>query len=355
MSLRFIKPFERLLQSLDTNTIIYLFLGKVVLFVVTWAGMSFFEPLSSPLRSFFNYLWFYVVTITTVGYGDISPESVGGKLIGIFLIVVGIILFGSVIGFISSSVIYTLDKIKRGQMQLHESGHLIIIGYHLEKTQQLVEHLLADKHQENNALVLCHTAEQCKTNPLPKLIKTVCNSEGWLDTFQRACLPKAKRIIVDLENDLKAVELCVRINVMKNPEAHVVVALRHLPTKEDVLAMINPTFECVDSDNTSMITQACQDPGVSRLFATLLNNFYGQVAFRANIPQTFSACSFGSLLHQFKKIHNALVIATTDSHDLNPVIRENPSAESQVCGGMGLYYLASERLTQINWTMFEAS
>ena len=355
MSLPFIKLFERLLQSLDANTIIYLFLGKIVLFLVTWAGMSFFEPVSSPLRDFFNYLWFYVVTITTVGYGDISPESIGGKVIGILLIVIGIILFGSVIGFISSSIIYTLDKIKRGQMQLHENGHLIIIGYHLEKTQQLVEHLLADKHQAHPAIVLCHTLEQCTENPLPKLVKTVCNSEGWIDTFHRACLPKARRIIVDLEDDLKAVELCVRINVMKNPEAHAVVALRHVPTEEEVVAMINPTFECVDSDNTSMITQACQDPGVSRLFATLLNNFYGQVAFRANIPKTFRACSFGMLLHKFKETHNALVIATTDTHELNPVIRENPSFESQVHGGMGVYYLAPERLTQIDWKIFEAT
>lgn len=355
MTLQFLKMLERLMQSLNTNTLIYLFLGKIVLFFTTWGGMILFESSDSPLRNFFDYLWFYIVTITTVGYGDLSPESLEGKAIGILLIIIGIILFGSVIGFVSSAIIYIMDKIKRGLMQLHENNHIIIIGYHLEKTQILVEHLLADKHREQRTIVLCHTKAQVEENPFPKLAKSVRNTAGWEDAFQRACLPMAKRIIVDLEDDLQTFELCVRINAMKAPEAHVVVALKRVEKEKEVVSMINPTFECVDSDDTPMITQACQDPGVSRLFATLLNNFYGQVAFRANIPKTFPVCSFGTLLHNFKKTYEALVIATAETHDLNPVIRENPPSETPIQGGMGLYYLAPERLTDIDWESLQKS
>ena len=40
-------------------------------------------------------LYFSVVTLTTVGYGDLSPTSSGSKLFTVFYIIFGISLFGA--------------------------------------------------------------------------------------------------------------------------------------------------------------------------------------------------------------------------------------------------------------------
>ncbi len=39
-------------------------------------------------------LWFAIVTVTTVGYGDTFPTSVGGRVIASFLMIVGIGFLG---------------------------------------------------------------------------------------------------------------------------------------------------------------------------------------------------------------------------------------------------------------------
>lgn len=49
-------------------------------------------------------LWWAVTTVTSVGYGDVVPVTWEGRLIGVLLQVVGIILMGSLIGSIVSEL-----------------------------------------------------------------------------------------------------------------------------------------------------------------------------------------------------------------------------------------------------------
>lgn len=51
---------------------------------------------SGRVRSFFDAIWWSSSTITTVGYGDIVPVTITGRLIGMFTMVVGISTFAVV-------------------------------------------------------------------------------------------------------------------------------------------------------------------------------------------------------------------------------------------------------------------
>ncbi len=58
----------------------------------------------------FESFWWSIVTFSTVGYGDISPVSVAGRIFGIFSILFGLAIFGLYIGQVSASL--TLTKMK---------------------------------------------------------------------------------------------------------------------------------------------------------------------------------------------------------------------------------------------------
>ena len=47
-------------------------------------------------QSFFDALWWAAATITTVGYGDIVPETAIGRIVGVFCMTLGITMFGLV-------------------------------------------------------------------------------------------------------------------------------------------------------------------------------------------------------------------------------------------------------------------
>mmetsp|Transcript_33658 Transcript_33658/g.60923 ORF Transcript_33658/g.60923 Transcript_33658/m.60923 type:complete len:769 (-) Transcript_33658:154-2460(-) len=57
----------------------------------------------TPFESIIHSFWFVVVTITTVGYGDICPTTVVGKLIGTLMILAGVIVLAMPIGVVGAN------------------------------------------------------------------------------------------------------------------------------------------------------------------------------------------------------------------------------------------------------------
>ena len=67
-------------------------LGMVVLGAT--AALSFEQAHDSTIRTFPDALWWATVTVTTVGYGDFVPVTVGGRAVVMALMVGGIGIFG---------------------------------------------------------------------------------------------------------------------------------------------------------------------------------------------------------------------------------------------------------------------
>jgi voltage-gated potassium channel len=74
-----------------------------VLFVSSGVAYYAEHPTNSGFATFGDALWWGIVTLTTVGYGDIVPETTTGRLAGVFLMVTGVavlgVLAGSLAGF----------------------------------------------------------------------------------------------------------------------------------------------------------------------------------------------------------------------------------------------------------------
>lgn len=93
-TLRFL---TRRIKHLVTNPIfIWLtILGNSVIAFGTFA-LYYIEVGHNPnIDSLLDTLWWSVSTVTTVGYGDVSPITPAGKFTGIFMMIVGTALFWS--------------------------------------------------------------------------------------------------------------------------------------------------------------------------------------------------------------------------------------------------------------------
>lgn len=66
------------------------------LIVLSSALLYYFEKGLNPrIQTWLDAIWWAVATVTTVGYGDVSPITNIGKVIGIFMMIVGTALFWS--------------------------------------------------------------------------------------------------------------------------------------------------------------------------------------------------------------------------------------------------------------------
>lgn len=64
----------------------------VILVFLSASGIYFFEHDAQPdvFSSVFHSLWWAVVTLTTVGYGDVYPITIGGKMFTFFVLIIGV-------------------------------------------------------------------------------------------------------------------------------------------------------------------------------------------------------------------------------------------------------------------------
>jgi hypothetical protein len=66
------------------------------------------ETFNNEMDDYFNSVWCTVITMTTVGYGDISPKTKAGKIIGMFCAIFGTFLISLVV--LAVSQIFDLSQ-----------------------------------------------------------------------------------------------------------------------------------------------------------------------------------------------------------------------------------------------------
>ena len=76
-------------------------------------GVYYFENQAQPeaFASVFHSLWWAVVTLTTVGYGDATPVTVGGKVFTFLVLIVGLGIVAVPTGLFASA----LSKAREGE------------------------------------------------------------------------------------------------------------------------------------------------------------------------------------------------------------------------------------------------
>ncbi|ELR64706.1 cAMP-dependent Kef-type K+ transport system [Photobacterium marinum] len=152
--IRLIRSGQQVINHIRRNrreaTIASIFLLLTVLVTVGSALMLLFEG-SDPkanIHSAGDAIWWVLVTISTVGYGDHYPVTVFGKTLAAIIIICGVGLFGMVAGLISS-IISDPAKKKEQQARRHEEEWQQM----LQNQQQILERLTRLESQLNQQAI----------------------------------------------------------------------------------------------------------------------------------------------------------------------------------------------------------
>ena len=109
------------------NELTATFTVLVALLVVTSALMYEVEHTAQPehFHSIPASMWWAIVTLTTVGYGDIVPITLPGKIIGAVMTVVGIMMVALPTGIIGGGFVELFQARKAGSMTCPHCGNQI--------------------------------------------------------------------------------------------------------------------------------------------------------------------------------------------------------------------------------------
>lgn len=110
-------------QAQSSSLLIYSFGLLISLFALSFAVRIFERPASDTFDNFLNALWLIIITMMTVGYGDITAKTIGGRVISIISCICGV--------FLISMVIVTITS----RLNLDQHEYLMFIIFN--KTQKL--------------------------------------------------------------------------------------------------------------------------------------------------------------------------------------------------------------------------
>jgi len=100
-------------------------LALLILVLAATVAFSYFEK----NLGIFDALWWSVVTVTTVGYGDISPATPGGRMVGIVLMMMGIGFLGVLTASIASILIEKKFMENKGMKNVTVKRHFVCLLY----------------------------------------------------------------------------------------------------------------------------------------------------------------------------------------------------------------------------------
>jgi len=308
----------------------------VLVFLTSWLAMALVEPAGSEIAAPGNYWWYFVVTAATVGYGDYFPVSTAGHVVGTYVIVGGIVTLTLLFSRLSDYLQSVRGKRRRGVVALELADHVVVLGYVPGRT----ERMLAELHAENATPIALCAWDDVPENPVAEdpVVSFVRGDLTNVDVMDRACVGRARTVIVDGRDDNETLAIAVAVE-HANPGVHTVAALRDLG-RRDNLRYVNPQIACVQWHMPTLITEEALDPGITEVYSDLMSAGGHGNTYSLTLPAGHGFAAFGDCQTHLGRRFGATVLAVRDGDGLTV----SPPWDTPLPEGTTLYYVGRERI-----------
>lgn len=131
-----------LIRTLQREGVFALILVLLVILLLGAIGFSLVEPAEGPWWTRLGRaVWWGLVTMTTVGYGDVVPVTLLGRVVGICIMVIGFISLSLVTATVASVFIERKFRQEKGLEAIKATQQILILGWP-EDAEALLDQLL---------------------------------------------------------------------------------------------------------------------------------------------------------------------------------------------------------------------
>lgn len=228
--------------------------------------------------------WWFPVTVTTVGYGDLSPSSAAGRVLAVIVMTGGIGIASMAIGGALVAFTARREKEMKGLGSFTGKDHLVLLGWRGEESKRLIKEIRADKQWANGAIVVCSNSVDSKPINDCIFIKGDIHSK---DVFERSSIIFARKVIIHGATDESSIFACLGANVEANSRCQIIARIKnpenmvHIQRIEAVDD--NKNITCIVDSTVEMTVQEMQDKGVNHILRDLLSNQSSSTIFRVDI------------------------------------------------------------------------
>ena len=222
--------------------------------------------------------WYSMISITTIGYGDLSATTLGARIGTIvFITLVGLTAFTAAAGMLINWLIDLQQRERTGKVRLYLKNHILIINYPNEsRVRHIIDEFTSDPRHKNDDIII--VTDRVETLPFSHSnVYFVRGSPLEMETYQQAAIGDAQKAIVlstgyDDPSSDSIVASAVTVLMRSNPGI--------MATVECVNPRHSVLFEGMDRVSlvfplqmaNNLLVQESQDPGISLLTQVITSN-----------------------------------------------------------------------------------
>jgi voltage-gated potassium channel len=315
IGLRFIKGLyrERFVQ-----------IAIVILSVIFFSSLGVYyferERVDSNIRSLWDGVWWAIVTMGTVGYGDKYPITTGGRIVGLILIFAGVGLMSLFTATIASIFVEKKLKEGRGLETVKEKDHIVICGWN-QHTEEVLQVLTTYGTIDDTPIILINELtvddiDSFKLKYNKYNLKFLRGNYVHEDVLLRANIAKAKFALIMA--DTSGSHPLDRID-----ERTTLAAL----TIKSIAPKVKTIAELLDGENRqhlkranvdeiivrgehvgSLLASAINSPGLPKIFSSILSLTDTNKLWRVEIPRSFIGRTFKELSTFYREKQHAILL-----------------------------------------------
>jgi voltage-gated potassium channel len=303
-------------------------LGAILLvFLLSSLGVLLFEhPANQSFHSFWDAIWWTLVTAATVGYGDKVPLTTGGRFVAILVMLFGIGLLGMVTGRIASWLVEW--KIKEGSGLVDQKKikkHFVICGWKNEMVSVLEDILRINPNLSDEDIVMVSTVEpgqveNLRTRPSLQNIRFVRGDYVEENVLLRANIKQAAKVLVLADNSTQASDQEVDARTVMSVLTIKTISKDLYTCVELIDAKFKRYLENVHCDeiilsreyNRILLANATAASGIAHIIQDLLD-VEGNRLVTKSFPAQFVGDTFANLSKYFMEAESTILIGILEN------------------------------------------
>lgn len=304
--------FKGITKILKTRTALAL-LFFLIIFFIGFFGFHFAEDIG-----WFDSLYWTVITLATVGYGDVTPAMTAGKILAIFISLFGIGMYAVIITFMANHFININIRSALGLKRCSWKNHLIICGWN-EGIESAIEELSRVSHMK----VVVVKPPNVGPSLEEERLMTIADDYMKEAPLKKAGLDRASYVIVSTGDDSKTI---LSILMIKRLRPDVKIVAEVISGRNGPLIKQAGADRVVNSLSFSgrLLASSIYEPGVPAMFEEISTSAFGNDVVEVRIPKQLIRKNFKDALIDLKERNVGILVGIRreDRTIVNPGSKE---------------------------------
>ncbi len=300
-----------------------------VAFLAIVGSLQFFESQNpeASILTFGDACWFTIVTLTTVGYGDLYPITPVGKALGLIVILCSLGLISFCVGQVSTKIGMYMEKKKLGLFGIDTEDHIIVIGWN-EFSKNVVDQLIIT--QNNIVLVVNNKEDIDLVNKLyqDKKVFSIFVEDSNYELLNSINIKKSSSVFLSMNSDSEMLvyvlnllkvfgklNIIVTINRSELKEPFLQAGVKHVVSKNEIASKLAASY--IFEPDVAVFTE-------DLIASAAEKNQYDIQEFKVIESSVFANADYTKSFIEMKNKFDVILIGLSKLIDGEWVVLKNP-------------------------------